>query len=271
MGETGTLGTVCSRTIEELAERHKDSAFLVDFDGTMVDLAPHPEKIDVPLELVDDLQTIAASDDIPFAIVSGRPLSKLEKFLPGVLIPSIGSGGAEMRSHKDAPIEQLAPPLPPHLRKEAHTVGKKHGCFFEDKEYSLSFHLPFTHMDDDLAAEFAASLGENRLDFIIRKVGRTYEILQSGFTKGAAIERLMRLPAFKDRTPIYIGDDVQMDESLRIIPKMGGVLVPVRFMHHRVKSKRLDDDAFSSDDVRKLVSLLAERVSRTHKRHSGIS
>ncbi len=249
-----------SKPIEELVEHHKDSAFFVDFDGTMVDLAPHPEKIDVPTELIYDLQKIAATDEIPFAIVSGRPISKLEKFLPGVVVPSIGSGGAEMRAHRDATVEQLAPALPPRLRKEVHQVGKKHGCFFEDKEYSLSFHLPFTHMDDDIAAEFAASLGENRLDFIIRKVGRTYEILQTGFTKGAAIERLMQLPAFKNRTPIYIGDDVYMDESLKKVADLGGLLVPVRFMHHQIKSERLDDGSFTSDDIRRLVSLLAKRV-----------
>jgi trehalose 6-phosphate phosphatase len=249
--------------ITELVDVHTRAAFLIDFDGTMVDLAPHPDKVDVSEELLQDLRAIEATD-FPFAIVSGRPLSKLDKFLPELSLPSIGSSGAEMRRKRRAPIEHLAPPLSLPIRKALHEVGKRHGCFFEDKEYSLSVHLPFSHINDDLASEFADCLGENRLDYIIRKVGRTYEILQSGITKGSAIEHLMQLSHFKGLTPIYIGDDVYMDESLKAVHGLGGLLVPVRFMHHQNKAERADANAFTSDDVRLLISLLAKQITVTN-------
>jgi len=112
----------------------------------------------------------------------------------------------------------------------------------------------------DIEAEFAAALQDRRSDFIIRKVGRTYEILQRGVTKGTGIERFMELPAYRGRKPVYIGDDVHIDDSLVKVTKMEGQLVPVRYMHHENPEQRYDANALCSEDVRKLISLLAKKV-----------
>jgi trehalose 6-phosphate phosphatase len=53
----------------------------LDFDGTLVDLAPQPEEIVVPPELITLLQRIQQESNGALAIVSGRPLDQLDFFL----------------------------------------------------------------------------------------------------------------------------------------------------------------------------------------------
>ncbi|MDE1900042.1 MAG: trehalose-phosphatase [Alphaproteobacteria bacterium] len=240
-------------TLQTFITRYRDIAFLVDFDGTMVDLAPDPDDIRVPTGLLDDLRRIATKPDCAFAVVTGRAVGKLGDFIGNIPLTVVGSHGAEIKTGGDT--RPLAAPMPLGDRTAIHAVADRHGCLFEDKAYSLSVHLPLACADEDLKPAFATALANSPIAYVIRKAGRTYEILQSGLSKGSGIMRLMTQTPFAGRTPVYIGDDTHSDDSLNIIKTVGGTLIPVR--HQHTPAAQQGADWLEVEDVRHALTALA--------------
>ncbi|RYJ02742.1 MAG: trehalose-phosphatase, partial [Acetobacteraceae bacterium] len=59
-----------------------DAALFLDFDGTLVEIAPRPDAVRVPDHLPALLQRLTEGLGGALAIVSGRALAELEHFLP---------------------------------------------------------------------------------------------------------------------------------------------------------------------------------------------
>ncbi len=55
-----------------------DFALFLDFDGTLVEIAPRPEAIEVAPDLVDTLETLRRRLGGALALVSGRPIDQLD-------------------------------------------------------------------------------------------------------------------------------------------------------------------------------------------------
>ncbi|KXV67279.1 trehalose phosphatase, partial [Gluconobacter japonicus] len=60
------------------------AALLLDFDGTLVDIAPTPESVIVPAGLTEDLLRLKDLLGGALAIVTGRPIAQIDHFLPGI-------------------------------------------------------------------------------------------------------------------------------------------------------------------------------------------
>src|SRR5215210_1918004 len=84
-------------------------ALFLDFDGTLVEIAPRPDAVRVPPELLPVLSGLAARLDGALAVVSGRPLRDLDHYLP-LPIAKAGDHGAAVRPVPGAPV--IAPVLP---------------------------------------------------------------------------------------------------------------------------------------------------------------
>jgi len=76
--QTADRGILTNETIP--APRH-DMAVFLDFDGTLVDIAAAPDAIFVPPDLPEDVRKIRDLLGGALAIVSGRPLSALDRYL----------------------------------------------------------------------------------------------------------------------------------------------------------------------------------------------
>src|SRR5262245_46683084 len=90
-------------------------AFLLDVDGTILDLAPTPREVFVSHELRDTLARLWRRTDGGVAFVSGRPLSELDLiFSPcncrrsGVTAPSCARAPAPRRKRRGC-----RPSIPP--------------------------------------------------------------------------------------------------------------------------------------------------------------
>ena len=69
-------------------------AFLLDIDGTLLDIAPTPDSVHVPATLKATLAILLESAGGAVALVSGRPLSAIDRlFAPGSLAASFHGGG----------------------------------------------------------------------------------------------------------------------------------------------------------------------------------
>lgn len=201
-----------------LLDHRREIAFMVDFDGTMVDFAAHPDAVEVPPALAESLGAIAAMPDIAFAIVTGRALANLDQLTQSPGTVAIGSHGAEWRPCPGGARQALAAVMPEALRAALAAVGVRHGCLIEDKAYTLSLHLPYAKRDRDLTGELTMACGYQLRNCDIRKAGeRTWEVRRKAISKGSAIRHLLRRAPFAGRHPVYIGDDAHSDISLRAL------------------------------------------------------
>ena len=75
----------------------RETAILLDIDGTLLDLAPTPREVWVPPGLARTLNRLLARTDGALALVSGRSLNDIDLIFAPEQFPAVGGHGAEMR------------------------------------------------------------------------------------------------------------------------------------------------------------------------------
>src|SRR5579862_8970340 len=79
----------------------RTDAFLLDIDGTLLDIAASPESVRVPVALKTTLAVLQQSAGGALALVSGRPLSAIDHLFAPLSLAAIGCHGAEWRPRAD--------------------------------------------------------------------------------------------------------------------------------------------------------------------------
>jgi trehalose 6-phosphate phosphatase len=202
------------------------TALFLDVDGTLIEIAPTPESVVVPPDLVPLLQTLHEAMGGALAILSGRSIAVLDGLLGKTRLPMAGVHGGELRTEAAGEITALNPRLPEALQQRVWAIvddlkQRWPGLRGEDKGSAFSFHFrqapdaePALH-----AAILALQLGE---DWEILPGHMIYEIRSRGQNKGAALRRLMAMPSFAGRKPVFAGDDRTDLDGIRAAVELGG-------------------------------------------------
>ena len=209
------------------------AALLLDFDGTLVDIAPAPDLVLVPDSLRESLAELCGRLDGAVAIVTGRPLDQIDHFLPGLPLAVAAEHGANFRRPGAAPTQVKLPPIPAGWLTEADRAANEHeGVVVERKKTGFVLHYraaPDTgpalrHILDNL-------LGEQPGPYHILPAKMAWEVRADGADKGSAVETLMRDPPFAGREPYFIGDDVTDQHGIDAAIRLGGtgLMVPDAF------------------------------------------
>lgn len=117
-----------------------------DIDGTLVDLAPKSDLIQVPKSLLEDLTRLLTTPGHYAALISGRALEDIHRFfpLPRHLIIAAGNHGAETEWSGEVIIDPLSQAAQRDVARLFHSlepiVSSYPGTFIENKTYSLSVH-----------------------------------------------------------------------------------------------------------------------------------
>src|ERR1700704_1268632 len=94
------------------------TAFLLDIDGTIVDIALTPRDVRVPDSLRHALARLIARTNGAVALVSGRSLEDIDRLFAPMRLTAVGGHGAEFRLIDGSTLEgRDAPPLDPELRR----------------------------------------------------------------------------------------------------------------------------------------------------------
>jgi trehalose 6-phosphate phosphatase len=80
-------------------------ALLLDVDGTILDIASEPDRVEVPPSLLVSLRALHARMGGALALVSGRRIANLDHLFAPLTLPAIGGHGAEWRPSRDAAVQ----------------------------------------------------------------------------------------------------------------------------------------------------------------------
>lgn len=208
-----------------------DYALFLDFDGTLVDLAPRPDAVVVDPDLPGMLDRLRQRLGGALAIVTGREIATVDAFLAPQIFDAGGLHGVEHRLRGVA--YPCRPENHPALRAALAQVKKEvasrdPGILIEDKGCTFVVHWRLAPKEEGflraLMERVAAEAGSGyRL-----QLGKAIaEILPAQAGKGEIIAFLMRHSPFKGRVPIFIGDDVTDEEGFEAIETLGGLSIKV--------------------------------------------
>ena len=205
-----------------------DAALFLDFDGTLVEIAPRPDAVQVQPGLPRLLQRLATGLNGALAIVSGRPLRDLDHFLP-VPIAMAGDHGATLRPVPGQPPESPdLPHAPAEWRDRAAALVERFpGTLIEDKEHGFVVHYRLAPAAGPVAKalldELLDGAGPNGGGFTLLEARMAWEVRPRGASKGTAVRDLMARAPFAGRRPVFIGDDVTDEEGMAVAREHGGL------------------------------------------------
>ena len=206
----------------------QNAAYLLDLDGTLIDIAPTPGAVVVPNSLAANLHALRHRCGNALAVVTGRPVAQVDTLLGDAPYAVAGEHGAAVRHAPGAPVIMLPlPAVPAAWIEAAHALVAPHaGAAFEPKAHGFVLHYRgaphcAAAFHDALAALLAGADGG--ADFVVLAAKMAWEIRPRGVDKGSAVRALMAQPPFAGRTPIFVGDDVTDEDGIAAAESLGGV------------------------------------------------
>jgi trehalose 6-phosphate phosphatase len=216
-------GTPVRETVSPIRD-----AFLLDVDGTILDIAETPEEVIVPESLKSTLARLQEKTGGAVALVSGRRIADLDALFAPVELATIGCHGAEWRTLPGGEIALRASPLSARVSAVLRAaVADMAGLRIEEKFYTLAFHY---RQAPEFGPELAARLRRAAAPFSELQLlhGKMVIEVKSGrFDKGEAVEALMRLQPFAGRRPVFLGDDTTDEDAFAEVHAMDGLGISV--------------------------------------------
>lgn len=205
-------------------------ALFLDFDGTLVELAAHPDEVRVGERLPQALARARRRLGGAVAVISGRSIESLDALLSPLRLPLAGVHGLERRDavgHLHRPtgaVDRLA-----RARRQLDAfIERRPGLFYEDKRLALAVHY---RAAPEHAAELEAFLGDICQglgeDFQVQPGKAVFELRPTGHDKGSAVAAFMSEAPFTGRTPVFAGDDRTDEDAFAMVNVLDGISVRV--------------------------------------------
>lgn len=215
-------------------------ALFLDFDGTLIELAERPDAIRVPPQLAGLLGRLRERMNGRLAIVSGRAIANLERYVAAPGIVYSGSHGLELQLADGSrrPLD-----LPPSLelareRVRAFVDGRT-GLLVEDKPAGIALHYRQAPEQAAAVAGFMDALAENQ-GLLVQRGKMVVELRPAGADKGDAIRHLMDQPPFRGTVPVFLGDDLTDEHAFEAAVALGGAGVLVGLERETAARYRLE-------------------------------
>ncbi|MEO8101587.1 MAG: trehalose-phosphatase [Betaproteobacteria bacterium] len=206
----------------------RPSLFL-DIDGTLLELAGHPDAVTVPVVLPQILQRLDDKLHGALALVSGRNIAVMDRILSPYRGAAVGVHGLERRGRGGAiDYHPLAMPIETLRQEVAQIVRGYPGAFVEDKGSAIAVHeRSDVAAAGALADALAALCAEREPGWHCLTGHRVVEIKPVGVNKGTGLESVMQRPPFAGTLPVVIGDDVTDLDMFAAGTRFGGLTVAV--------------------------------------------
>src|SRR4029079_12157144 len=215
-------------TLPELHDPAQLALFL-DFDGTLVAIAERPD--DVRL----DTSTRAALRELDrllagaLAIVTGREIGVVDRFLDPLRLSVAGVHGltrrdAQGRVHSPAvpaafvsPVEQATAPL----------LLKHPALFLEYKYGAVALHYRSHPELERSCIQLMEQAVLDLPDVELKRGKMVVEAKAIGGSKGAAVVDYLNEPPFAGRRAVFAGDDITDEDAFVAVNARGGISIKI--------------------------------------------
>ena len=206
------------------------AALFLDVDGTLLEIADHPEQVLPTERLIKLLPRLPELTEGAVALISGRSVESLDRLFNPLRLPVAGLHGLVRRDsrgniHRTIMADDWLADVVSRIHE---FVAAHSGLLFEDKGLSVALHY---RQRPDLEAEvtrFAEALTEHLPAGAGMLAGRmVFEFKPTAQDKGSAIRAFMAEAPFAGRHPVFIGDDVTDEVGFQAINELGGTSVKV--------------------------------------------
>jgi trehalose 6-phosphate phosphatase len=197
-------------------------ALFLDFDGTLVDIAPTPEAIAVPEGLSARLEALSRRLGGRLALVSGRSTANIAAHLGAIGIARAGSHGVERITAAGARLGPEPAPIPAELDAAMREFAAAHpGLGYEGKSHGAALHYRAAPQLEHAAIAFAER--QAIMHGLWVKLGKfVVELVNQGADKAAAVRAFMAAEPFVGARAVFIGDDVTDEDGFRAAGERGG-------------------------------------------------
>lgn len=201
-------------------------ALFLDFDGTLVDLAPGPDAIEPVAGLSQKLTALAERMAGRCAVISGRGIADIEKHIGPLNMAAAGSHGAEIRLADGTAVGEAPQTLPPEIERPMRDYAEEHGIQYEEKPHGGALHYRSAPERGDAADAFAEALAREH-GWIAQGGKCVVEVVAGAGDKGTAVKTLMQHAPFPGARAVFVGDDLTDEKGFAAANAMGGASILV--------------------------------------------
>lgn len=214
----------------------REAALFLDVDGTLLDMAPHPDQVIVSPELPGLLPRLAAERGGALALISGRRIADLDRLFHPWHGAAAGLHGVERRNPDGtravavvSDADRAAAAALDRMRPElAALAGQWPGAWLEDKSRTLALHYRAVPEAGAAIRDAAARLLHERGDGLRLIAGKmVVEFQPRQHDKGRVIAAFMTSPPFRERAPVFLGDDTTDEDGFAEVNRRGGMSIRV--------------------------------------------
>ena len=194
-------------------------ALFLDFDGTLVNIAPLPDQVRLAPGTRRALRRLTRHPRVTVVVISGRRRAELRRYigLPGIRYH--GLYGWEQSGHSPLPDSALIALRSAQKQLSIHLTAIP-GIWVEDKRFSLSVHF----LGASPPAQRRARLKLRSLLRPFRKTLRVIENLRDAEIvprriqgKGIAVQQFLAKPARRRALAFYFGDDHSDEDAFEAV------------------------------------------------------
>ena len=220
-----------------------DAWLLLDFDGSLVEIADRPDGVVVDPRVSALLARAHDRLDGRVALVSGRSIEALEAFLPDFAGDMIGTHGAEMRVggtwQQTAEFDPIT--VSRLQRLVADFAALQPAFLVEPKPSGVVLHYRQAEELGALALHFMETLANATEGFKLQPALMAYELKPDSVGKDVGLERLIGRDG---RTPVYAGDDLTDEPAIEMVQARGGVGIKIGEAESVARCRLPTPDAF---------------------------
>lgn len=206
----------------------RQCAFFLDFDGTLVEIVEHPEDVQVSNDLRNLIAQLTTAAQGALAVVTGRSIHRLDRFLEPLQVPAAGVHGCQFRRRPGGDIDESNSAGMDSLRPAFNRFISEHPqVWMEDKGASLALHYRRAPELEAAINDLARALAADSADVVVQHGKSVVELRPAGADKASAVARFMDNAPFAGRRPVFIGDDVTDEAAFAWVNRHAGISVRV--------------------------------------------
>jgi trehalose 6-phosphate phosphatase len=221
-------------------------ALFLDFDGTLIEIAAVPDAIDVPAGFGATLARLSGRVGGRLALVSGRSIADLERYLGPLALACAGSHGAAMRDPDGTWLGDQPSALDAAIIGEVSAFAEASGATYEPKDHGAALHSRAAPHLEERCALFMDALAA-RHGLTVKRGKFVAELVRAGVDKGAAVRAFMAEAPFAGARPIFIGDDMTDEDGFAAVREYDGLAITVGPRDSRLAAFGLADPSAVRD------------------------